>query len=553
LIFRDYKTTLRDPNMKGRRWLRWTGLAAALTILDASLTFHNIWPTPLIRWTGELSVELAACVLMLIVATRAIGSPSRTRLAGLSVLWVFLVIGRYAEVTAPALFGRDINLYWELQYIPAVVALLAQAAPVWLIVVAVSVTIATLGALYALARWALGRIALATSVSLERRVLTVVAVAAVALFVGQQLSVRVPRIPAFATPVVQTYAHQVRLVGEALAGSKSLPASPSMSSDVARVKGADVLLIFLESYGASAFERPELAAGLTASRASLDAAIRSSSRDVFSAYLESPTFGGSSWLAHVSLMSGVEIRDPQSNALLMTQKRDTLVTFFSRHGYRTVALMPGLWKEWPEGTYYGFDEIYGGARLAYPGPPFGWFDIPDQFTLGKLDSLEMGRQPRAPLFVFFPTISTHTPFRPTPPYQPDWGRMLADQPYTLEEMDRAFDREPDWMDLAPSYVDAMSYTYETLAGFLRGHADRDFVMILLGDHQPPALVSGEGAPWDVPVHVITSRKAILERLPGLGFRSGLTPQRPAIGRMHQLRGMLLDAFGDRETTTHSGP
>jgi Sulfatase len=544
---------LRDSSMTGRGWLRWIGLAAALTILDASLTFHNIWPTPLIRWTGELSVELAACVLMLILVTRSIGSPSRTWLAGLSVAWVFLVIGRYAEVTAPALFGRDINLYWELQYIPAVVALLAQAAPVWLIVVAVSVTLATLGALYALARWALGRVASATGGPPEGRALTVIAVAAIALFIGQQLSVRVPRIPAFATPVVQTYAHQVRLVGEALAGSKSLLVSPSMSSDLARVKGADVLLIFLESYGASAFERPELAAGLTAGRASLDAAIHASRRDVLSAYVESPTFGGSSWLAHVSLMSGVEIRDPESNALLMTQKRDTLVTFFSRHGYRTVALMPGLWMEWPEGTYYGFDEIYGGVRLAYPGPPFGWFDIPDQFALAKLDSLEMSRQPRAPLFVVFPTISTHTPFRPTPPYQPDWGRMLTDQPYTLEEMNRAFDREPDWMDLAPSYVDAMSYTYETLAGFLRGHADRDFVLILLGDHQPPALVSGEGASWDVPVHVITSRQSILERLPALGFRAGLTPQRPAIGRLHELRGMLLDAFGDRETTTHSGP
>jgi hypothetical protein len=539
--------------MTGRRWLRWTGLAAALTILDASLTFHNIWPTPLIRWTGELSVELAACILGLILATRTFRSPSRTLLAGLSVLWVILVIGRYAEVTAPALFGRDINLYWELQFIPAVVALLAQAAPIWLLIVVVFVTVATLVALYALARWALGRIALATTVPSERRLLTVVASAAIALFVGQRTSVRMPDIPAFATPVVQTYAHQVRLVGEALTGSKSIPVSPSMSSDLARVKGADILLIFLESYGASAYERPELTAGLAASRASLDAAIRASGRDVFSGYVESPTFGGSSWLAHVSLLSGLEIRDPQSNMLLMTQKRDTLVTFFARHGYRTVALMPGLWKEWPEGTYYGFDEIYGGARLAYPGPSFGWFDIPDQFALGKLDSLEMSRQPRAPLFVFFPTISTHTPFRPTPPYQSDWGRMLSDQPYTLEEMERAFDREPDWMDLAPSYVDAMSYTYETIAGFLRGHADRDFVMILLGDHQPPALVSGEGAPWDVPVHVISSRKALLDRLPALGFRSGLTPRRPAIGRMHELRGMLLEAFGDRETTAASGP
>src|SRR4029453_14162843 len=101
---------------------------------------------------------------MLILVTRSIGSPSRTWLAGLSVAWVFLVIGRYAEVTAPALFGRDINLYWELQYIPAVIALLAQATPIWLLVVVVSVTLTALGALYALARWALGRVASATSV-----------------------------------------------------------------------------------------------------------------------------------------------------------------------------------------------------------------------------------------------------------------------------------------------------------------------------------------------------------------------------------------------------
>jgi hypothetical protein len=67
-------------------------------------------------------------------------------------------------------------------------------------------------------------------------------------------------------------------------------------------------------------------------------------------------------------------------------------------------------------------------------------------------------------------------------------------------------------------------------------------MIVLGDHQPPALVSGEGAPWDVPVHIITSRRGVLERLQIYGFRPGLTPVRPVIGRMHKLLPVLLDAF-----------
>ena len=126
----------------------------------------------------------------------------------------------------------------------------------------------------------------------------------------------------------------------------------------------------------------------------------------------------------------------------MAQKRDTLVTTFKRSGYRTVALMPGLWQSWPEGAFYGFDEIYGGARLEYLGPQFGWFDIPDQFALAKFDAEEAnvanGDQ-RAPIFMFFPTISTHTPFRPTPPYQQDWQRMLTDRPFDQGDLDRAFD------------------------------------------------------------------------------------------------------------------
>jgi hypothetical protein len=74
-------------------------------------------------------------------------------------------------------------------------------------------------------------------------------------------------------------------------------------------------------------------------------------------------------------------------------------------------------------------------------------------------------------------------------------------------------------------------------------------MILIGDHQPPALVSGQGAPWDVPVHIIASRTSareeMLDRLRSHGFRTGLSPDRPILGKMNELLPMMLDAFGDR--------
>ena len=317
-----------------------------------------------------------------------------------------------------------------------------------------------------------------------------------------------------------------------------------MNSDLSRVQGADVFIVFVESYGAISYERPEMARPLAAALAQFDAAIRDTRREVVSAFVESPTFGGSSWLAHISLLSGIEVRDPDTNAKLMTAHRDTLVRAFGRRGFRTIALMPGLRQRWPEGAFYGFDEIYGAERLEYRGPEFGWFAIPDQFSLDRLDALEVGRPSRPPLFVFFPTISTHFPFSPTPPYQPDWRRMSTAHPYDGPEIVRAYARQPDWTDFGPGYVDAMSYDLASIGGYLRKQADRDFVMVVLGDHQPPAAVSGEGAPWDVPVHVIASRAAVLDRLRAGGFGAGLTPTRPAIGHMHALAPTLLQAFGE---------
>ena len=238
------------------------------------------------------------------------------------------------------------------------------------------------------------------------------------------------------------------------------------------------------------------------------------------------------------------MRDEDTNNVLMTQPRDTLVTAFSRGGYRTVALMPGLQQEWPEGAFYRFDDIYNETRLEYRGPQFGWWSVPDQFALARLDQRELAPRNRAPVFAMFPTISTHTPFSPTAPYQPDWRRMLDDEPYDEPEVLKAFDRVPDWLDLSPSYVYALTYDFASLGGYLRLRHDRDLVMILIGDHQPPAAVSGEGARWDVPMHIITGRQDVLDRLVAAGFTRGLQPRGKALMKMHALAPVLLRAFGD---------
>lgn len=526
-------------------------VVAALLLLDIAVTYENVWPTPAIRWTGEISIELAICVfvLSLVAAARqpAGGTARRTRLTSwLAALWVALAIGRYADVTAPALYGRDVNLYWDVRFIPDVIAMVTTVTRAGWVVLSIALAVLALAISFLALRWAWNRVWDAISVPKVRRQIGATALLLIAIFPLQRFTrLLSPRKDAFAAPVSLTYARQARFAAEALFERSPLPASPRMDADLSRVRGADVWVVFVEAYGAVAFTRPEIARPLAPARAQLLSAIHDTHRGVVSAFVESPTFGGSSWLAHISLLSGVQVRDPGTNARLLTEHRDTLPRAFERAGYRTVALMPGLRQAWPEGSFYGFDEIYGAERLAYHGPEFGWFAIPDEYAIQRLDALEESRAPRPPLFVFFPTISTHFPFSPTPPYQADWTRMTDAHPYDGPSIVRAYGREPDWVNFAPGYVDALTYEFATFAGYLRLRANRDLVMVVIGDHEPAAAVSGAHATWDVPVHVIASRPDVLTQLAGRGFAEGLTPAR-SLGPMNALTPILLDAFSDRQ-------
>ncbi len=530
---------------RSRRGWRVARVVLALILLNGAVTFANIWPTLGVHWRGELSVELAA-LLAILAATNAWRGPTTWRgLTLLSIGVVIFALGRYADVTSPALYGRPVNLYWDLPHVAEVVGMLARVTSAWVLIAVSLGALAVLSLLYLIARWSLGQVDEALRLHRAARIgFGAAGTLLVACFVTQLVSDRVPRVPQFSIPVTQTYAVQVARVISVLAGSstRTLPPSPVLHSNLAALGGDDVLLIFVESYGRTTYDRPEFVDFLRPSRAHLDAAIRDTGRDVVSAFVTSPTFGGTSVLAHLSLLTGIEVRDTRRYRLLMTQHRPTLVSVFKRGGYRAIAVMPGNQHPWPEGSFYGFDRIYGAEQLDYRGPQFGWWHIPDQFSIAALDADELQPHPRRPLFVFFPTVSTHMPFRPIPPLQPDASRMLSAHPYDAAPLKAAMAQTPEWTHLGRSYVAAVQYFFDSFAGFLRNRPDEHCVVILLGDHQPASSVSGEGVPWDVPVHVISSRPEILQALRADGFQPGLTPTGRAIGNMNQLGPWLLAAF-----------
>lgn len=524
-------------------------LPASLAILNFALSFHNLWPTPWITIRPEISIEIAVLVLALALYAEWRGPLSRTAVAWLSGLVMLFALARYAEVTAPALYGRAVNIYWDLPRIPDVAAMLVDVAPAWLLVLGALGLIAVLGLAFALIALSLTAVTRSFAKPVPRRATAGVMVLVIGLFAAGHSSLPVNTLSWYSLPLTLTYKEQIGFVAEAF----SAPPVPADSTSLRRdygleaVAGSDVIFAFIESYGAVVYDEPSLQTATRAGREQLAEALAATDRSVVSALVRSPTFGGVSWLAHASFMTGLQVTDNGQYNLLLTRDINSLPRIFRRHGYRSVAVMPGMKREWPEGaSFYGFDKLYGEQALDYTGPEFGWWRIPDQFSLARLEALELGAGERAPVAAFFETINTHLPFQPLPPLQRDWERLLSDDPFAMSEVEASLNEAPDWSNLRPAYARAIDYTYRYWREFFIRHGERPLTTVLIGDHQPPASVSGQGARWDVPVHVITDNPAITQRLLNAGFVPGLVPDTEFIGPMHELVHTLLASFSGAE-------
>jgi hypothetical protein len=531
-------------------WLLRFGLAFAL--LNTLWTFENRWPGFGVRYMPRLSFELCLAVVALMGWMAWRGRLSGRSATALAVGFVALVLARYADVTAPAVLGRPVNVYWDGRHAGELLRVAAQSLSVWQMAAAVLALLLGALLLFAVARAAI--VSLARSLAWKRPRPWLLAAAAActlsfAAYVPGQRDTRW----FFSLPLTPTLLHQGELLARVwwpASGASVLDAGPAFDGDLSGLVTAqgpaDVLLVFAESYGVSSFDQPAQASALDAPRAAMSSAINASGRFVVSARVTAPTFGGASWLSHAALLAGVDTRDPADHDLLLASERPTLVRHFARHGYRTVGWMPGLKRPWPEGAFYGFDRLADDTGIGYTGPDFGYWRIPDQAAMALLHTQELDHGAttpgRAPRFVVFPTTSTHAPFHPLAPFVPDWLRLAGPDAYTSAQAAEALAAPLSVRQPLPQFLDSMRYQYAWMADYLRQRAPRPLVMVVVGDHQPTALVSGQGASWDVPVHIISDDRALLQRLLGNGFVPGLTPPAQALGPMHLLTRVLLKAF-----------
>jgi hypothetical protein len=468
----------------------------------------------------------------------------------LTAVFLVAVIGRYVDVTVPSWFGRKVNLYWDAQHLPAFLEVASQEYAWWQILGMVAAIIAGLWLLTRLIRASIEVLAAhAAPYALRSPIALIVTVCLLGLVAGSFMKVEAAAsyVSAPALPIYQRQAHLLAAAVFPDRFRSALPESPPLDSDLKVLEGAEVKVVFLESYGATTYERDDLFEVIHPARQGLEQAANAQGRQVLSAFVKAAAFGGASDLSHLSFLSGIDLTDPIRHDLLITTDRPTILDTFEQRGYRTIGLYPAMSWDWPEVSFYSFDHYHDAPSLDYRGPKFGLWWLPDQFSMARVDEMYPPDPDGKPRFLFYPTITTHIPFRPTPPYQPDWSRVTSDRPYSDEATEKAMADEIDWHGLFQGYINTINYTFRWLAGYQALPQPRESVLILLGDHQPAGGITGPDATWNVPVHIITSNKTIADRLRIHGFQDGVNPRRESLGHISELSLLLLSVFDSGQT------
>lgn len=312
------------------------------------------------------------------------------------------------------------------------------------------------------------------------------------------------------------------------------------------LRGKDVIFAFVESYGRTALEHPETGQQVGAMLAAGDDRLRAAGFSSRSAFLTSPTVGGGSWLAHSTFASGLWLKNQQRYENITASDRLSLTGAFQRaDAWRTVGIMPGVTRSWPEGRFYGFDKIYDSKHLGYQGPKFAWSPVPDQYSMAAFERLENSKPGRGPLMAEIILVSSHNPWAPLP-RTIGWDEIGDGSVYDsiIKEGKSSKDVWKDPAKVRNEYRRSIEYSVGTLIDYVEKYGDDDTVLVFLGDHEPIPLVTENSPSRDVPISIVAHDPAVLDQIKGWKWQEGLKPSPTApVLRMDKFRDRFLTAYG----------
>jgi phosphatidylglycerophosphate synthase len=341
----------------------------------------------------------------------------------------------------------------------------------------------------------------------------------------------------------QTALRDQRRFEQVLHGSDpeaSVPASDVLTG----LRGKDVIIAFVESYGQVAVQGTTFSPGVDAVLRRDSTSLARAGWSTQSAWLTSPTFGGISWLAHSTLQSGLWVSTEQRYAQLIGSRRFTLSAAFNKAGWRTVSDVPSNDYYWPSGTsFYHYDKLYDRRNVGYHGPTFSYASMPDQYTLAAFQRLEL-TPGHKPVMAEIDLASSHTPWAPLPTMVP-WNKVgngsIFDPMPARSESPITVWRNANTV--RQFYGRSIQYSLQALTSWVTELNDPNLVLILLGDHQPSSIVSGAGANHEVPISIVARDPSVFRQIASWRWQDGLLPGPSApLEPMDAFRNQFLGAF-----------
>ncbi len=532
-------------------WVRPVVDAVAVALVWLALTLPRkpaqLSPSALLAIPLELLVFLALAVVLPVRWGRLTAVLSGVLLTATVVL-TGLDLGFYEA------FDRPFNPLSDPGYVGSGLDLVNRSAGRAGEMFAVAGVVVGVGLALALCVWAamrLRRAAHGAPRAWSRAVVGLSLVWSVAAVDGAQVSgLPVASMPA--TSLVRAQVHEIRVelhdraVFDQALAHDSYALTPSQDL-LTRLRGKDVLLVFVESYGRVAVENSWFAPMVQQTLASSTADLGSMGFSARSGWLRSPTFGGISWLAHSTLQTGLWIDSQQRYDQVLGGSRLTLTRAFGNAGWRTVSDIPSDDGPWEQGhRFYGFDRMYDSTDVGYHGPRFSYARIPDQYTFRAFAQRELDRRHRRPVMGEIDLVSSHTPWTPLPHVVP-WSQLGDGSVYDgMHASHTSFFQLIGGPDQQRDYAKSIQYSLRSLVSFVRHAHDKKLVMVVLGDHQPNSNVSGTGVSHDVPVSLIAHDPKVLDRITSWGWTPGLQPESDVpVLRMDHFRDRFLAAFSGR--------
>ncbi|MFK7825211.1 MAG: hypothetical protein AB8G05_13735 [Oligoflexales bacterium] len=303
----------------------------------------------------------------------------------------------------------------------------------------------------------------------------------------------------------------------------------------------NIFLFVIESYGMVLFNHKPLRESMLSLLPEMEKQLHAIDKiEILSHKSTSPVFGGTSWLSTATLIAGTPVTN-QTRYELFKQIAPSfphLINYLGYHAYKRVSFQPGTQVE---SKLYEFDQTFVRRDIEYSGDIIGWGGVPDSATFAKINN-KMNFL-KSPFLLHYMSLSTHTPW--------ELPRKLPIEIFEQEGSGRNYydsyaegltGENKNFRD----YFLTISYEWRLMNNFFRRHLGINFLVIIVGDHQP-LTAKGVDTSHDVPIHVLSDVPSILAGFKKAGFIQGLVPKNKTALKHHNIYPIILESMNLKDS------